>query len=261
MPLQNGMQLCSFATLPQLNGPVTPYGWTKTTTKINTISKVAANLGYPQLAIDILSINWHIKLKNGHRLRDARTPLAVGTRLRLPNFMVNGKVFHALFQDGQSPTITGGYAKFDIVDRPGQFGLSRHLGYDPFKMPIAIQFEAYASNNGAPVEAAIAIMESMAGVVPHKQRVKPPPPIRVYTTDGTGKVIPVVPKNFMQTPANPTAPAWSIADIAWAGGDLHDDNGNRSRALCTLTLQQYTPLSLATASATQRQRATAPDSN
>ncbi|MGA8762403.1 MAG: hypothetical protein WB562_05890, partial [Candidatus Sulfotelmatobacter sp.] len=73
---------------------------------------------------------------------------------------------------GQNPpTITGGYAKWQVLDRPYQRGLTIHQGYDPVQMTVDVIFGQWDSGvgwyqndgTGTQVEKNIGGMEWFAG--------------------------------------------------------------------------------------------------
>jgi hypothetical protein len=220
----------------------------------DTIRTIAARYGRPDLWQTILQLNSRVRIENGHFLRSATQVLKPGTTIRLPGTLVPSDEFSVLCGDNR-PTIADGYAMYDVVSRPGRIGVSRFLGYNPFSMPIDIQFEAFDTGDGTATETKIAALERMAGRGDYAgAAVGPPAVIRVSVTDANGDVVLLIPSNYQWTPDNPAAPLWRITDISWAGGDYSDDKGQRIRSAATVTLTQYTPLTLVKRSASQRAR-------
>lgn len=223
--------------------------------KGDTVRKIASKRGHPELVGQILSLNKKVRLPNHHYLRSASQVLKAGTLLRLPGTLKQQDFFSVLCGD-ERPIIKSGYAKYDTVDRPGRVGLNRFLGYDPIEMDIAVQFENYADDNGGPIESQIAQLERMAGRGNYGGAADGPPAvIRISVTDNNGNVVPLIPPNYQWSPKNPTAPLYRISGITWDAGALSDEQGRRIRQGATVTVKQYTPLTLVKRSATQRSRA------
>lgn len=142
------------------------------------------------------------------------------------------------------PTITGGYAKYDAVDRPDRVGLTRFLGYDPLTMDVPIRFENVIDGEGVPIERDIKLLERMAGRgVFEGAAVGRPGRVRVLTLDDRGQPMPLIPSNYQPHPDNPNPPTWVITDIEWddsvPGGVLRNREGNRVRQLAVVTLMQH----------------------
>ena len=223
--------------------------------KGDTIAKIAARKGEPEMVKEILKLNRKLKLKNKHYLRSARQPLPTHALVRLPGTLAQADSF-SVTCGNQRPKITKGYATYDVVDRPGRVGLSRFKGYDPVEMAIQVQFEGWRSDSGKQIEANIAKLERMAGRGHFRGAASGPPAvIRVSVTTNDGKVIPLIPPNYQWSPQNPTAPLYRISDISWDDNALGDDAGNRTRQGATITVTQYTPLNVIKRSSSQRAKA------
>lgn len=217
-----------------------------------TIAQIAANRGRPDMVKEILELNKGVKLDNKHYLRSAQSKLKANQKIRLPGTLTQLDALSVLCGENR-PIVKDGYAKYDTVDRPGRVGLNRFLGYNPIEIDIDVQFEAYASGDGAGVEAAIAKLERMAGRGNYGGAADGAPSVvGVTVTDNNGKIVPLIGSNYQWSPSNPSAPLYRIATIAWKGGDFSDDEGRRTRALATITVKQYTPLTLIKRSAAQR---------
>lgn len=245
------------------SGSPVPYHYFRSSAGYNTLLKICAHLGAPSTAAStLLSLNKGIRLKNGSYLRSARAVLPNNTSVRLPNWMnLQPLAFSVALQDSTPVTVQDGYAMLDVVDRPGKIGYSRFLGYDPIQLQLPVMFDNYMAFDGAPVEKAIAVLERMAGRGQFTNAGRmPPQPLRAYATNAQGQNVWVVPQAYQYTSSNKTAPLFVVEQIQWAGDDLRDDMGQRVRASATITLQEYTPLTMFTPSASQRAKlASAPD--
>lgn len=251
MPIDRYGQLITFASVydPDLNAPKFVFVRAQ---RNDTIFKIAARRGAPQLAMQILSLNSDVKIKNGHKLRSASQVLRQGALIRLPGTLAPGESFSVLCGQ-ERPKITGGYAKYDTVDRPGRVGLNRFLGYDPIEMPIQVQWEGFTEQAGVAIEKDILVLERMAGRGHYDGAAQGPPAvIRVSVTDNRGQVVPLIPFNYQWSPRNPTAPLYRISGIDWADGALSGPEGRRIRQGATITVKQYTPLTNIKRSAAQR---------
>jgi hypothetical protein len=174
-------------------------------------------------------------------------------RLYVPGELRASLSFHVLAGDSP-PKITGGYAKFDTVDRPERVGLLSFNGYDPIEMEVPIRFESDRRRNAAKLESDIVLLERMAGRGNFKGvAVGPPPIIRLTTTRGDNTV-PLIPLSYQESPQNKRAPLWRIVDIAWGDDTLRTSGGNRYRQLATVTVQQHTNVRLVTRSVTKRSK-------
>ena len=250
MPRDNYGQQITFASKydPDLRAPRFVYVRAH---KGDTIFKIAARRGAPELVGEILALNSDVKIKNGHKLRSAAQTLKQGSLIRLPGTLAPGESFSVLCGE-QRPKVMNGYAKYDTVDRPGRVGINRFLGYDPVELAIAIQFEGFTEQAGASIEAKIATLERMAGRGNYDGAAQGPPAvIAVSVTDGNS-IVPLVPSNYQWSSQNPTAPLYRISGIAWDDNALAGPDGRRIRQGATVTVKQYTPLTNIRRSATQR---------
>jgi hypothetical protein len=207
------------------------------------IAQIAAAYGHPELAATIASDNHirsvHFKLKNR-------------IRLRVPDSFTPGESFTVVAGD-QPPTVTDGYALLTVVARDNRVGLAQFGGYNPIAMDVPVQFIAWPRfKDGADIENDCALLERMAGRGDYSGAAKGPPAIlRLSTTQG-GKIVPLIPSNYQWSPANVDAPLWRIEAISWDTAPVRDRTGQRTRQLATVTVWQYTPLSIVSRSATER---------
>lgn len=227
-----------------------------------TIAEIAAIRGRPDMVQEILKLNRGVKLSNGHYLRSAATKLRANQKIRLPGTLTQLDAFSVLCGENR-PIVKDGYARYDTVDRPGRVGLNRFLGYNPIEIDVDVQFEAYSAFDGTEVERAIEKLERMAGRGSYGGAADGAPSVvGVTVTDNSGHIVPLIGLNYQWSPSNPSAPLYRIGSssgggIAWKGGDLSDDAGRRVRALATITIRQYTPLTLVKRSVAQRAKAKA----
>jgi hypothetical protein len=229
----------------------------------DTVRKIAARRGHPEMAHEILLLNKGKKLlpvtrshgkivKHQPGLRSITQKLREHASLRLPGTLKRGDSFSVTAGDNR-PKITGGYAKYDTVDVPGRIGLNRFDGYDPLTIDIPVQFEGYADDDGPTVEASIRKLERMAGRGTYPGAAfGPPAVVRVSVTDNTGNIVPLVPTSYQWTPRNENAPLYRITGISWDDGSLSDRTGQRVRQTATVTVTQYTPLIIHERSAARR---------
>lgn len=246
-------QKITFATQVDPDQKYTAYVYVRAR-KGDTIRKIAARRGHPEMVGEILALNRHVRLKNHHYLRSATQVLPTHVLIRLPGTL-DGDVFDVLCGD-ERPVIKAGYAKYDTVDRPGRVGLNRFLGYDPIEMDVSVQFEGWFSDAGAQIEGDIAKLERMAGRGDYAGAAQGPPAVvRISVTDNNSDIVPLVPLNYQWSPKNPTAPLYRISNIAWGSGALSDDQGRRVRQSAVVTVKQFTPITVIKRSAAQRARA------
>jgi hypothetical protein len=230
--------------------------------KGDTVAKIAASRGHPEDVKAILKENG-IRNANSHFSGHPRkgAPKGHEHQIKVPGALRKSLSFNVL-AGNDGPKIVSGYAKFSILARPERTGLTVFDGYDPIVMEVPIRFEARRSAGeaeGNQIERDIELLERMAGRGAFEgASVGPPPVIRVSVTDGDS-VIPLIPRNYQWSKANPQGPLWRVADLDLPNktGDerLVNDHGNRVRQLGTVTLQQHIPLSLVSRSVTVRAKA------
>lgn len=223
----------------------------------DTVAKISARRGHPEEVAKILKDN---------NLRSARSVLRHRpkrrhdrTKIKVPRELRVAFSFSVPAGDGP-PTITGGYAKLSIVDRPERVGISDFDGYDPIGMDVPIQFLAQRGEGGGlAVERDIALLEQMAGRGNFEgSAIGPPAVIRVSTMDRQGGVVPLIPRNYQWTKDNASGPLWRIADIIWdtsKEGCRRNDAGNRVKQKAVVSLQQFTEVKVAMRSVAARAKA------
>lgn len=149
------------------------------------------------------------------------------------------------------PTITGGYAKWQTIDRPLRRGVTVFQGYDPPTMSVAIRFMRFDANgswltdtpNGLLIEEGVEILEFMAG---WPGREGPPMLVWLSTYDGRGNAIPLIPFNW-QPASSPNVPAqlqgtdqpWVITGLEWDQNPLRNHDGYRTKQDATVTVQRF----------------------
>jgi hypothetical protein len=213
-----------------------------------TVARIAADRGHPELARSIASANG---------IRDVRSPLG-RSRVRVPGKARGADTFNVLAGD-EGPRIVAGYAELDVVDRPGRTGLSVFRGYQPLRMEIDVVFMSMDTASGwrnkesADVEEGIRLLERMAGRGRGLNGAgsSPPPVIRVSTTNSAGTTVPLIPHNYQSSPVNTSAPLWRVADID-PGTVWRNRYGGRIRWETTITLQQHIKVNLISRSASER---------
>jgi hypothetical protein len=234
----------------------------------DTIAKLAARWGHPEWKQQILLLNRgrdllpHPHRKRGQKvgrvpvLRNVNQQLRAGAGVRVPGVMRKGLSFNVNAGDNP-PKITGGYAKFDVVDVQGRVGINRFLGYDPLSIDIPIQFENFADQVGSLIEDNIAALERMAGRGDYPGAAYGPPAVirvSVMTDGNPPKVVPLIPAQYQYSDQHQNAPLYRITGIAWDDGAIRNAAGFRIRQTATVTVTQYTPLQFVQRSVTQRTR-------
>jgi hypothetical protein len=250
MPKNAFGQLITFAIETDADQKFSAYQWVNVK-KGDTIQKIASRRGHPDKAEMIAELN---------NIRSVRAKFTGRgkKRILIPGTMRQADRFSVLAGD-TPPSITGGYPKIEIIDRPSRTGLSQFVGYDPITMEVPIRFEApfdrSGERSGADIEDDIERLERMAGRGNFKgAAVGPPAIIRISTTNNDGRLVPLIPRNYQWSRQNPNAPTWRIAGIEWDDQALRNDSGNRIRQLATVTAQQHTSANLGSRSVTERSK-------
>lgn len=143
-----------------------------------------------------------------------------------------------------APTVTGGYAKWGVIDRPLRAGLTIFEGYDPSTIEIPILFDDFIGGNGDAIEDDIQKLEYMAGRGPGAANTlgdnKIPPIITVQCYDTDGNAFPLIPKPYQYSPStNTNPPIWVITGLSWDANPERNHAGNRIRQAATVTVTQY----------------------
>jgi len=264
MPSNWAGQMITFAAEVDPDATYRRYIWIRAL-RNDTIKKIAARRGHPEMAADILTLNKgrdvlpHPKRQPGHKpppipkLRSITNVLRFNVPLRIPGVLKPGEYLH-VNADDKPPVIKAGYAKYDVVDVPGRLGISRFLGYDPIAIDVPIRFENYAAQQGATIETNIQILERLAGRGDYPGAAfGPPAVVRVSVTDNNGNTIPLIPPDYQWSHQHQNAPLFRISAIAWDDQDVHRTAvGYRVRQTAVVTLTQYTPLTFVQRSVAQR---------
>lgn len=156
-----------------------------------------------------------------------------------------------------APTITAGFVKLNVIDRPQRKGFTVPAGYDPITLSVPIQFESWVTqppgtsmyprfsvggNTPGTIEFDIQKLEWMAGrgklyaSLPDRQVGAPatgdPPLVTVRSIDSTGVESNLIPPNLHGL-------EWIISGIQYDGDPLRDRNGNRRRQAAVVTLTEF----------------------
>lgn len=211
----------------------------------DTMKKIASRYGFGEEA-DVWA-----RMNNISSVRKVLTRKSV----KIPGKARPSSSFSVLAGD-EPPRVTNGYAKFDVMDRPGRTGLTTFKGYDPITLEVPIRFEAFVLQDGTSVEDAIEELERMAGRGNYKgAAVGPPGVIQVQTRDAAGNVVSLIPSNYQASAQNPSAPFWRVAGIEWDDSPLRDGKGRRIRQKAVVTLQQHTQVTTAIQNRSAAERA------
>ena len=168
---------------------------------------------------------------------------------------VNTYQFFVLAGDG-APTITAGFVKLNVIDRPQRKGFTVPAGYDPITLSVPVQFESWvsqppgqsaiysedAAGNDGTVETDIQKLEWMAGrgklysAFFAGQVGAPatgdPPLVTVRSIDGSGRETNLIPPNLHGLD-------WIVASITYDTSPLRGPSGNRRRQAATVTLTEF----------------------
>jgi hypothetical protein len=150
-----------------------------------------------------------------------------------------------------APTIVGGYAKWQVVDRPLQRGLTTFQGYDPMSISLSLRFIRLDDRGGwikddpagMTIEKQIEVLEWMAG---ESIEAGPSPLVWVSTFNAAGKTAPLIPYEYQATTKNVPRifgggddTPWIVTALAWDTNAIRNEGGLRIRQDATVTLQYY----------------------
>lgn len=253
MPSNKFGQLITFAVEIDADDTYSAY-IRLTTSRGDTPQRIAARHGHPEEAQAIAKLNGVRSI--AHRFK-------VGTHVRIPGHLKQGASFNVLPQNAVRPTVTDGYALYQVQNRIGTEGINQFAGYNPVQLTVPIHFLIAPGYDSADIERDIALLERMAGRGNFKgSPAGAPAVVRVSVTDLAGNVVPLIPASFQWTKQNPSAPLYRVGQIGGgAGGGISWDNsarsdkhGRRIDATCTVYLTKFTPISVAERSATRRSK-------
>lgn len=137
---------------------------------------------------------------------------------------------------GQAPpTITGGYAKWTVLSRPLQRGLTFLDGYDPTTMTVSVIFGQWGTQGwqigdraAQKVETDIGSLEWMAG---SNFVSGPSPVVYVFSHSSQGGDSDLIPPQYRGVP-------WIVTGLEW-GTAYRNPSGSRVWQEATVTLQNY----------------------
>jgi hypothetical protein len=172
----------------------------------------------------------------------------------LTNGQTNSTVppFAVLAQDNLAPTVTDGFAIWNIVSRPQRVAFTVLSGYNPVVMTVPIMFDALSddpltswsapteASRAAGVERAIQQLEWMAGrgkLYASDGNVGAPaqgdsPIVSVSSTNGAGVETNLIPPNCRDL-------EWVITGLDYDTSPLRNANADRVRQLVTVTVTQH----------------------
>jgi len=140
-----------------------------------------------------------------------------------------------------APTITSGWAKWGIIDRPRREGMTVLQGYDPIIMDVPVRFDDVVHQAGADLERDIQILHWMAGrgklygsgsIRIGAAGAGDSPLVRVFSSDGAGNQSALIPPDVHDL-------RWVISGLAFDPNPLRGPHGHRIRQDATITLTQY----------------------
>lgn len=165
------------------------------------------------------------------------------------------EVLRVLAGEG-APTVTGGYAKHNVIDRPQRIGLTVLQGYDPISLKVPVLFTTLTQDGswdagedaGLHIEIDCQKLEWMAGRgVGSVAATGDPPIVFATTTDAHGTTVPLIPFNWQQTSgkvnghlSDPFPSPWVISDLTWDENPIRNTHGYRTRQAATVTLLEKT---------------------
>jgi hypothetical protein len=223
-----------------------------------TVRKILAARGRPDMMLEVARLNKIASPSTVLRHKPVRKRdfYKHHKRLRLPGKLRASQAFD-VYADfgGSSPRIVAGYAKLEVIDRPGRTGISHFTGYDPSRMVLPITFDAYTAGSNELLEARCDLLERMAGRGDfHGAAIGSPALLRISTRDNNGNPVWLIPQNYQWSSDNDSAPLWRIADIDWDESPLRDNAGNRTRQHAVVTVEAYTHVAGVPRSVTKRKK-------
>lgn len=133
------------------------------------------------------------------------------------------------------PTVTGGYSKWNVIERPLTRSATVFAGYDPAALSIDLRFGVWDGSGwgtgedaGNTVENRIREMEWMAGV---KQTQGPPPAVTITSRRGDNSTSDLIPHELQGY-------TWVVQGLDW-GKALRNRQGSRIFQEATVSLLAY----------------------
>lgn len=160
-------------------------------------------------------------------------------------FQSTGGYSFTVLAGSGAPTITGGFAKIQNIDRSRRKGYTQSIGFDPITMDVPILFDCTVRANApsgayAPVdlERDIQILEGMAGrgsLVSADQSIHAavgdPPVVQIFANTQANQSN-LIPKNVQGL-------EWLITGISYDSNPLRHRDSNRMSQAATVTLCEY----------------------
>ena len=170
-----------------------------------------------------------------------------GQHLQITGSLTNGTTFRShtivVLAGDDAPTITGGFAKWGVIDRPQRVGMTILQGYDPVILTVALRFDCAvfgSGSTGAQIERDIQILEWMGGrgkLYASDGKAFTPaqgdsPLISIFSADGQGNQTPLIPPNCQDI-------NYVVSGISYDTQPWRNIHGERMRQDATLTLTQH----------------------
>jgi hypothetical protein len=131
------------------------------------------------------------------------------------------------------PTVTGGGAKWNVIDRPQRAGLTVFGGYDPLQLSVPILFDSFI--DGTSVENDIDLLWKMWGRGVRSANASASKAAPVIEVDGD-----LLPKMIRVSVDNPSPPNWVITGIDEdSSSAVHNSATHVVRLAATVTLEQF----------------------
>lgn len=156
----------------------------------------------------------------------------------------NVQKFQAMVGDN-APTVTGGYAKWNVVDRPLMRSVTIFAGYEPAQMKVEVRFGQWnpgwetGPNASQKTENDIAALDMMAGSVGH-YNAGPPQIVYVAAYSNQTGMSDLIPPKYQFTPYSGSKLfPWVVNGLQWGTSYRNPSTGQRVYQEATVTLLQY----------------------
>ena len=158
----------------------------------------------------------------------------------------NLQQFQAMVGDNP-PAITGGYAKWAVVDRALMRSVTVFTGYEPAQMSVSLRFGQWnpgwdtSVGAGQQTENYIGALETMAGST-STYTAGPPQVVYVAAYSNQGGMSDLIPPQYQFDPGKkyPNLFPWVLNGLTW-GTAYRNASGCRVYQEATATLMQYLP--------------------